>query len=136
MSRPTWKLSMRLLPMPLGACAKPLTSSYGLQPELNLHFLLLVMSVRRNRLRAETQILWRTRPMPTDPLSPEHRRALEKAGDHFSTGNGTVTNKKGLAGLGFSPVQCRVPGQLIPLRAPDGTPGIGTSTPRGTVTPP
>lgn len=65
--------------------------------------------------------------MPSDQLSSEHRKALEQGSAITSEviaarGYRTATDKKELATLGFSPVQCRVPSLLIPLYAPDGTP--------------
>ncbi len=61
--------------------------------------------------------------MTIDPLLPEHREALEQ--DSSITpqviaawGYRTVTTKKVLAALGFSPVQQRTPELRIPLYAP------------------
>lgn len=71
-------------------------------------------------------------------LSREHRRALEEGsaispGVIAERGYYTVTAKKDLGALGFSPVQQRVPALAIPLYAPDGTrfgPQIRPDTPR------
>jgi hypothetical protein len=64
--------------------------------------------------------------MTADSLVPEHRRMLEH--DSAITpeviaarGYRTVSSKKELRVLGFSPTQCRVPGLLIPIYPPGGT---------------
>jgi hypothetical protein len=64
--------------------------------------------------------------MTSDPLSAEHRQMLE-SGSAISPeviaarGYRTVTNKRELAELGFSPTQRRVPGLLLPVHATDGS---------------
>lgn len=64
--------------------------------------------------------------MSNDPLSPEHRRALEQGSaisPEVITARGyrTVTGKKDLNALGFSTAQRSVSGLLLPTHAPDGT---------------
>ncbi len=64
--------------------------------------------------------------MNADPLSSEHRQKLEQASGITpevisDRGYRTITLKKELEPLGFSPAQRRVSGLLIPLHGPDGT---------------
>jgi hypothetical protein len=65
--------------------------------------------------------------MLNDPLSPEHRRALEEGSGIApeliaARGYRTVIDRQELKRLRFARVQQRVPGILIPLHAPDGSP--------------
>ena len=64
--------------------------------------------------------------MNSDRLSPEHRQMLEQESaiaPEVITARGyrTVTSKRDLAELGFSPAQRQVPGLLLPLHATDGS---------------
>jgi hypothetical protein len=64
--------------------------------------------------------------MTNDQLSPEHRHILEVESAISpeviaARGYRTVEGKKELAELGYSPVQCQVPGLLLPLHATDGS---------------
>jgi hypothetical protein len=64
--------------------------------------------------------------MTADPLSAEHRRMLEHdsaitSGVITARGYRTITGKKELRVLGFSQLQCRVPGLLIPIYPPGAT---------------
>src|SRR5919106_2830693 len=64
--------------------------------------------------------------MTSDPLSAEHRQMLE-SGSAISPeviaarGYRTVTNKRELGELGYSPTQRQVPGLLLPVHATDGS---------------
>lgn len=62
----------------------------------------------------------------TGTLTAEHRETLEKRSaispeTIAARGYRTVTDRRELLALGFAPTQCRVPGLLIPLHAPDGS---------------